>query len=192
MFCTNCGAENHDDSKFCQSCGKEIKMLRPKDNADVISKEKTADGILMNANSVVPEIRDKKSLTDKQVSYIVSPSYTMFGPFAVLARNLWGIIAILFALSLLSGSMIKLAGETNDISPIQFDIFVMLPAYIWTFVIGYKNNRRWSWNCNKWKTFDDFVKSESDIWHVAGLAFFVVDIIILIVNAANWLNVINA
>jgi hypothetical protein len=111
------------------------------------------------------EIKNKESLSEKQISYLEKPSLTVYGPFNIIARNHWDFLIATFFILLLDD-----LSESVENTLVLY-IFLGIIVYLHYFFIS--NGRRLSWNRNQWKSFDKFKESEKK-WMPWGVIFFII------------------
>ncbi len=111
------------------------------------------------------EIKNKESLSEKQISYLEKPSLTVYGPFNVIARNHWDFFIATFFIILLDELYVSVENV------LVLYIFLGIVFYLHYFFISH--GRRLSWNRNQWKSFDKFEESEKT-WMPWGVIFFII------------------
>jgi uncharacterized membrane protein len=101
------------------------------------------------------EIKDKDKLSDSEIAYLKKPSFSVFGPFNIIARNHWDFFLTFIGLQLISSII-----EADESVSAVILSFVILGFYVWLYYFTTVNGKRLAWNRNKWSDFNDFQESE--------------------------------
>lgn len=153
MFCTNCGKQNPEESKFCSSCGASTEALPPQNKAAYINKKE--------------EMTFSKSISTCLSKYIdfggraSRPEYWWFYLFTILLS--WGamlvdsstysdstqIVSVLVNLALFLPSIAAGARRLHDTGRsgwwqlIAITIIGIIPLIIWLTSKGDEGNNKY-------------------------------------------------
>lgn len=118
------------------------------------------------------EIKNKETLSEEQISYLLKPSFAVWGPFNVLIRRHWDFLLVNIFMGLVD-KIISFDDSTNS----TILAFVILGFYAWFAYFTIAHGRRLAWNRNKWDDFQHFKESERK-WTPWGITFFGVTILV--------------
>lgn len=119
----------------------------------------------------IKEVKDKEKLSESEIEYLHKPSFSIFGPFNVVARNHWDFFLTSIGLSVLS----EFVGDENTMASFAL-AWIVLGLYAWFLYFQITNNRRLSWNRNKWSNFENLKESENR-WAPWGYLMFVITVL---------------
>ncbi|HQA96320.1 MAG TPA: hypothetical protein PLN18_03050 [Candidatus Colwellbacteria bacterium] len=117
------------------------------------------------------EVKDKERLSDSEIEYLRKPSFSIFGPLNIIARNHWDFFLTAMGLSILS----EFVGDEGTMASFAL-AWIVLGFYAWLLYFEIMNSRRLAWNRNKWGSFKDFQDSENR-WTPWGYLMFAIIIL---------------
>jgi len=108
-------------------------------------------------------IKAREVLSPEDTDFLRKPSVTIMGPFNILFRKHWDVIASIFALNFYSGM-----GDFSETYVFDILYFAVYAAVIYYSV---RHGRRLAWNRNSWSGIEDFKRSEKKWipWGYAGV-----------------------
>jgi hypothetical protein len=160
VYCSKCGEENKDDTKFCIHCGTQIKGKKektPEKDEDIyedikemgkrVNKkiEDAAESFGKKADDFGKNIEKRFDKAGKGVESWYDRSYGIFGP---LITSFLGLIILRFIIGVMSYLRVEIItlGEISDILYtylLWFFGLMLLSSYNTYFYKRYKKQYRW-------------------------------------------------